>query len=362
MAEPMTAWEHFSEEVGKRKADYAAMLPQDVAAERFMASAVAAVRERPELLQATPRSLFSAMAKAAQDGILPDGREGVILHFNTKVTVRHPDGRTTKEWENQASWLPMVPGIRRRARALEGIVVNAEVVRALDTYERHFGDNPSLIHKPPQLGEPRGEGIGVYAIFRKDGEILHREEMDAEQIENVRKQSRSPDGLLWKEFWTEAWRKTVIRRGFKSVPVGRDMSRILSRDDAMYDFGEAPERPAAPPEVGRKRRQPEPPEIVSGRAQETPPLTRQAKGPRRLPLNPDAGGERPDWKAWGSALNEAILAAESQAEIDEWLKLNEEPMNAARDTAAPIHDRLIEIAEIRRAQLERADAQAEEAQ
>ena len=90
--------------------------------------------------------------------------------------------------------------------------------------------------------------IGAYAIFRKETTILHREVMGAEEIEAVRAQSRQPDGLLWTKFVGEAWRKTVVRRGFKSVPCSEHLQTVVQRDDALFAFEDQPkqlERPKA---------------------------------------------------------------------------------------------------------------------
>ena len=285
MSQNAITYETFTKEIATRNDELASLLPQDVPVERFKASAIAAVRKRTDLLQATPRSLFAAVTEAAQDGIIPDGRDGVILDYNTKVRYRDQNGNWRDRWERQAKWLPMVPGLRKRARKLDGIIVSAEVVYQNDFFVFSLGDDPSLEHKPPTdkngntlLGADRGEPTGVYAIYRLSGEILHREIMSADEVETVRAKSRNPDGLLWKDFWTEAWKKTVIRRGFKSIPVGQDLERIIERDDTHFDFdGTATvveERTALPREVPsggrRSKRRREPVEVVTGQAKRLP--------------------------------------------------------------------------------------------
>ena len=93
----------FGVQLEERSKDLAVMLPSHVTIERFRATAIAAVKQTPGLLDATPRTLFGALTKAAQDGLVPDGREGVINVYNTKV-------KAGKEfhWEKQAQWLPDV--------------------------------------------------------------------------------------------------------------------------------------------------------------------------------------------------------------------------------------------------------------
>lgn len=225
----LATWEAFRDELMSREDEIASMLPRHITKEKFMSSAIAAVKQTPALLTATPRSLFSAITNSAQDGLLPDGREGVVTIYKEK--------QKNNTWLEVAQWNPMVFGLRKRAREIDGIIVNAQVVHKNDLFEWDEGDDPHIEHKPARLGTPRGEMIGAYAIFRSNvGGILHREVMDAEQINAVKSQSKSPGGTLWSKFATEAWRKTVVRRGFKSVPCSEHLQTIVQRDDDMFAF------------------------------------------------------------------------------------------------------------------------------
>jgi recombination protein RecT len=212
--------------IAERQGTFAAALPPHIRKDRFMAAALTAVRQDPELLACTPRSLVGALIKAAQDGLLPDGREGVITRY-----------------KDEASWNPMVFGMRKRAKELDGIIVKAEVVYENDT-EGHgiiqtSGDEDGIVHRPTPLGHARGEMIGAYAIFRdKDREIVHREVMDKNDIEKVKAQSKAPNSLMWKTFTPEAWKKTVVRRGFKSVPCSEKLEAIVRRNDDDFAFDE----------------------------------------------------------------------------------------------------------------------------
>lgn len=257
MSNALETWQDFEGELSSRDQEIASMLPSNMDPARFKNWAIAAVKQNPELLLCTPRSLFQSITRSAQDGILPDGREGVIGVYNTKVK------RNGQEvWEKQAQWNPMTFGLRKRARELDRLLIDAQVVYDGDHFVWHQGDEPRIEHEPARLGTPRGKMIGAYAIFkREDGDILAREVMDALQIETVREQSKQPDGLMWKKFTTEAWRKTVIRRGIKATPVSDVMAQIIQRDDeANFDFADRateaalvpPPAPSTAPQVEHK--------------------------------------------------------------------------------------------------------------
>lgn len=233
MAQEVTTYQDFEGELERRADSFAALLPAHVDHDKFRANAVAAVRQTPTLLNCTKRSLFGAITRSAQDGLMPDGREGVINVYKTK----QPSG----VWQETAQWIPMTHGIRKRARELDGIIVDAQVVHAGDHFQYIQGDEPRIVHVPATLGTARGDMVGAYAIFKaRDGSILHREVMDADQIDRVRSTSKQPDGLMWSKFTEEAWRKTVIRRGFKSVPCSEPLQDVVRRDDDAFDFAQEP--------------------------------------------------------------------------------------------------------------------------
>ena len=237
----LTVWEEFQTEIRQREREIASMLPGHISKDKFINSAIAAVKQTPGLLNATPRSLFAAVTKSAQDGLLPDGREGVITVYRTK------EGDA---WVDVAGWNPMVFGLRKRARELDDIIVSAQVVHENDEFSWDEGDEPHIAHRPAPLGTARGDMIGTYAIFKNGDGILHREVMDAEQVAAVRGQSKQPDGIMWTKFTAEAWRKTVVRRGFKSIPCSEHLQEIVQRDDEMFAFDtKAPEQPEGRPKA-----------------------------------------------------------------------------------------------------------------
>jgi len=226
----LATYETFETELREREQSIVSMLPNHVSRERFINSAIAAVKQTPDLLFCTPRSLFSAITKSAQDGLLPDGREGIITVYNEK--------QKDNSYLKVAQWNPMAWGLRKRARELDDIIVSTAVVHQNDAFTYQEGDEPRIEHKPAPLKEDRGNMIGVYAIFRRGSEILHREVMNAAQVAQIQAQSKSATGIMWTKFAGEAWRKSVLRRGFKSVPVSENLETIIHRDDESFAFDE----------------------------------------------------------------------------------------------------------------------------
>jgi phage RecT family recombinase len=242
--EAPSTWEAFEAELKGKTGEIAKMLPPSIPKDRFINAVITAVKKTPRLLACHRRSLFIQIEKAATDGLLPDGREGVLLPQHDKV--QNSAGKYVDILG--VLWNPMTWGIRKRAREIDGIVIDTQVVHANDKFSRKQGDHPCIEHEPPPLGSERGAMVGCYAIFKlNDQTILHREVMDADQVAKVKAKSKQPNGSLWKDFPEEAWRKSVLRRGTKSVPCSEALQTVIERWDDNFDFSAQPAVVTAPP-------------------------------------------------------------------------------------------------------------------
>lgn len=211
--------------------EFAVALPQHIPVDRFKRTVLTAVNQNADLLGADRKSLFGACMKAAQDGLFPDGREGALVIFNTKLK----DKETGKEsWIKAVQWMPMVYGIIKKMRnsgQLASIV--AHEVYERDHFKYRLGDEESIEHEPYLGHESPGKMIAVYAIARlKDGTI-QREVMTRAQVDRVRAVSKSKDNGPWVAWFEEMARKTVTRRLSKYLPMSTEIEDMLRRDDAI---------------------------------------------------------------------------------------------------------------------------------
>jgi recombination protein RecT len=206
-------------------------LPPHIPVERFMRIVLTAVNGNPELLKADRRSLFESSMKAAQDGLLPDGRDGALVIYNTKIKV---DGRD--EWIQKVQWMPMIGGVMKKVRNSGEISsLDAQVVCVNDKFSYRLGVDDAPIHEPDWFGD-RGKVVGVYAVAKlKDGTKMS-EIMSHAQVETVRAISRAKDSGPWKGWWDEMARKTVLRRLAKRLPMSSDLDDLIRRDDELYEF------------------------------------------------------------------------------------------------------------------------------
>jgi recombination protein RecT len=291
-------------------------LPNHISVEKFERVALTAVQQTPALLnpQKVDRaSLFGALVKAAQDGLLPDGREGAIVPYKGK-----------------AMWQPMVAGIMTKVRR-SGEIANWEVAAVFerDEFERLLGDDQRIYHKPYEDGDP-GEVVGAYSIVTfKDG-TKSRDYMPRWRIEKARAQGAASDSLMWTKFYDEGAVKTVVKHHAKRLPMSTDVEAIFERDESMAPPGgyrAAEITPDKPPvsrldaieqqidgETGEVHDEPDPPV-------EQPEITEQAEeleaeieeSPEQSPNVNDEADELTQDPA--DAAVESILKGFAQAEL-----------------------------------------------
>ncbi len=210
-------------------------LPSHIKVDKFQRVVLTAVMSDPDLLHADRRSLIASVTKAAQDGLLPDKREGALVIFNQKVKV---DGK--EEWIKAVQWMPMIAGILKKVRQSGEIsAITANIIHEKDDFVWSLGDDEAIEHTPPKLGEDRGSPIGVYAIATlKDGYKI-REVMDIHDIEKVRKVSKTGQFGPWKDWWEEMAKKTVIRRLSKRLPMSTDIEGVINDESTEADFSKS---------------------------------------------------------------------------------------------------------------------------
>jgi recombination protein RecT len=208
----------------------AAALPGNVSPERFQRVTVTAINQNPDLVAVDRQTLFSAVIRCAQDGLLPDGREAALVVFNDKKAA---GGK-------RATYLPMIGGYRKIA-AKSGLSLEAFLVFEHDDFEYEFGYEPSLHHKPPKLGSDRGQVLGAYAVARHVDGRKWLDVMSRDEIEKVRAVSRAATSEYgpWVNHWGEMARKTVARRLFKQLPlddVDEADAKVIEAGDADADL------------------------------------------------------------------------------------------------------------------------------
>ena len=220
-SQALTPTQDFRSQLQRMDSEFGVALPTHIPVEKFMRVVTTAVNSNPDLMAANRRSLFEAAMRAAQDGLLPDGRDGALVIFGGKV-----------------QWMPMIGGILKKLRnSGELLSIDAQLVHQNDKFTYRLGVDDVPIHEPDWFGE-RGAIIGVYAVAKLKGGTAFAEIMSKKAVEEVRNVSRAKNSGPWVTWWGEMARKTVLRRLSKRLPMSTDLDDLIRRDDDLYDLGE----------------------------------------------------------------------------------------------------------------------------
>jgi recombination protein RecT len=203
--------------------EFAKVLPPQISSAKFVRCLMTAVQLAPALLQCNRQTLLGAAMQAAQDGLLPDGRYGVIVPYNVK--------KGPMQVEKRAQWMPMVLGIYQKLHNSGKLRdISANVVYEKDLFDIVMGDQEEICHRPIVFSD-RGKPIGVYAIANTKSGGTYRETMSVSDIEGVRSMSKSPNSPAWEKSWTEMAKVKVIKRLAKRLPLSTDDIEWLYREE-----------------------------------------------------------------------------------------------------------------------------------
>lgn len=219
-----TALTQFTKDLAHHERQFSSVLPSHIPAKKFMRTVVGAVQNNPRILDGDRQSLYAACQKAAQDGLIIDGREAALVTFKSQV-----------------QYMPMVAGILKKLRNSGQLsTITAQTVHANDAFKYNPAMDDVPNHTPDWFGD-RGKMIGVYAVAKmKDGGIVV-EVMNMEQINKVKSVSRSSGKGPWSEWPEEMAKKSVLRRIAKYLPSSADIDLMFEHDNENFDLNQEPE-------------------------------------------------------------------------------------------------------------------------
>lgn len=212
-------------------------LPPGISLDRFTRTALTAIQIKPDIVRVERQSLYNAIVTAAQQGLLPDGREGALVAYRVK------DGQN---WIEKAQFQPMVAGVIKRFGEA-GVLAYAASVYQNDKIRIWNDDTGQHVeHEPVMFGE-RGEFIGVYAVARTSDGRTYVEAMPLQEIDKIKAASRSKDrdGNIvgpWKDWPERMAQKSALHRLGRRVPFsGPDdaaarLAEVVGSDREAYDF------------------------------------------------------------------------------------------------------------------------------
>jgi recombination protein RecT len=217
------AMETIKKWIGQKSSLFETLLGGPNAARRFAQVLILACFRNPALLTCDLKSLFNAATFCAQRGLEPGVPDGVALvPFKGKVTPIIQYRALVKQGKETDS-----------IKAAKAIIIYKE-----DAYEWEEGETPKFSHKPAPLGEARGIPIGAYSrITLPDGQV----EINLMPIADIYKRRNASAAwkgdkreetpwFLWED---EMIKKTVLKDGFRTIPVAPQFMKLLDADGGL---------------------------------------------------------------------------------------------------------------------------------
>jgi recombination protein RecT len=201
-------------------------LPRHVRPERIIRVVLSAMTSNPDILECDPNTVILSIMRAASMGLEPDGGplgQGYLVPFwNSK--------RRCKECQ----FIPGYRGLVKLARNSGEVEdVWAKVVYETDDFEfDELNNTPTRHRRNYDLEEP-GKMIGAYAGARFRSGYTRYEYMPAREILSVkaRTASKTKEGVIvgpWKDHEGEMWKKTVVRRLSKMLPLSAEVASVVT--------------------------------------------------------------------------------------------------------------------------------------
>lgn len=179
---------------------------------RFALMDMDGVKGEP-LRKCDPQSIYLGLLACAVTGLEPGALKGeaYLVPYGGVATF-------------MPGWRGLVKQVRR---SREVTAISSQIVCERDHFELDLGTEYSLKHRPAL--KDRGDMIGAYAIAHMTNGTKEIEWMDMDDLDKVRKASKSP---AWRDWADQMYRKAPIRRLCKRLPLGGDYFVALALEQA----------------------------------------------------------------------------------------------------------------------------------
>lgn len=193
------------------KQQLALALPRHMTPDRFSRIALTALQRTPKLQDCTQTSLFKCLLDLGAAGLEPDGRRAYLIPYGQECTLI-------------LSYFGLIELVRRSGDVLS---IRSELVCENDAFS---WENGKVTHSV-DWRKPRGEIQAVYAeAVLKSGEV-QTATMTKDEVDAIRKRSRSGSSGPWVTDYGEMARKTSIRRLCKLLPLASEITEHIDKDN-----------------------------------------------------------------------------------------------------------------------------------
>ena len=196
----------------------------------FIRVALTAVNKNPKLADCTKESVLQCCLDAASFGVETNGRDAHLIPYGKQCTL-------IIDYKGYVR-LVMNTGLVSN--------IHADVVCENDEFEYNLGEVKKHVI---DLRKPRGPMYAAYCIVTMKDGTKKAEVMSKDEIDAIRRRSRSGSSGPWVTDTSEMQKKTVFRRLQKWLPLSPEVQEKLDKD-MRAEFAEIAEQMRSQPRKG----------------------------------------------------------------------------------------------------------------
>lgn len=197
------------------------VLPADFNKARFVQNTLALLNDNPELAKYGQTQILSGLTKGAFLGLDFMSKECYLIPYGSKLeyqTSYKGDVKLARKYSTKA--------IRK---------IEAEIVREGDDFQYGTIDGKTTYRFNPKPFNS-AKIIGAFAVCVYEDGDLTLEMMSLADLENTRSASRAKNSPAWSKFTGEMYKKTVLRRLCKRIPIDFETPEQVKAFDAGMEI------------------------------------------------------------------------------------------------------------------------------
>lgn len=197
-------------------------LPKGFNKARFTQNAIALLNDNPGIAKYGQNQIIGGLMKGAYLGLDFYSKECYLIPYGQSLNYQ-TDYRGEKKLAKKYSIRPIKD-------------IYAEIVREGDEFSIGVKDNERVVNFVPK---PFNDGkiVGAFAVVEYQDGGIGTDTMSISELENTRKHSKAANSMAWKDFTSEMYKKTVLRRLCKHIEIDFEntMQRTIYTQEAEIE-------------------------------------------------------------------------------------------------------------------------------
>lgn len=179
-------------------------LPRDFNKARFVQNTLSLLNDNPDLAKYGQAQIVGGLLKGAYLGLDFYAHECYLIPYGKSLNYQ-TDYRGEKKLVKKYSIRPIKD-------------ITAEIVREGDNFSVGIKDNVRVVNFTPKPFNT-GKIVGAFALVEYADGGIGVDTMSVAELENTRRHSKASNSPAWRDFTSEMYRKTVLRRLCKHIEI-----------------------------------------------------------------------------------------------------------------------------------------------